>query len=90
MTDSVSERDLRDIVREIATLSADVRNFMSTHEGMKSDINVLKADLSAVKSDIAEIKSQRRATFAYVSALTTAGGVFWIFFAEKVKKILGL
>ena len=90
MADSVSEKDLRDIVREIATLSADVRNFMKTHEGMKSDIDALKADLSAVKSDIAEIKSQRIAALAYISALTTAAGVAWILFGEKVKKIFGV
>lgn len=89
MADSVSERDFRDIVREIATLSANLENFMDRHSGMKSDIDALKADISSVRSDIAEIKSQRSAVIAYGSALLTAGSLVWIVIGEKIKKIFG-
>lgn len=57
---------------------------------MKAEIDGLKADIAAVKSDVAEIKSQRRATLAYVSALSSAAGVFWLIVGEKVKKIFGI
>ncbi|RVG70914.1 hypothetical protein [Sinorhizobium meliloti] len=89
MSDSVSEKDFRDIVREIATLSANLQHFMDRHSGMKSDIDALKADLSSVRSDVAEIKAQRSAAIAYISALTTAAGVAWILIGEKIKKIFG-
>lgn len=91
MTDSVSEKDFRDIVREIATLSADVRHFMDRHAGMTADIDALRADIISTKADVAEIKSRIRSATAYITALSAAAGIFWIFvgdyFQSAIKKI---
>lgn len=82
--------EILELVRGQARLEAKIDTFLVAQTAMKSEMDSMKSDISSVKSDVAEIKAQRRATLAYVSALTTAAGVFWIFFAEKVKKIFGL
>jgi hypothetical protein len=86
MTDSVSQSELRDIVRELAILGADVRNFIAVQTSMKSEVDALKVD-------VAELKVQRRITKTYVSLLVAAtGGFWWVItqFAEPIiKKILG-
>lgn len=87
---AIPSSEILELIRGQARLEAKIDNFFSAQSVMKTEIDGMKADIGSVKSDIAEIKSQRKATAAYVAALSTAAGVFWIFFAEKVKKIFGL
>ncbi len=91
MTDSIlPPSEILELIRGQARLEAKIDNFFSAQTAMKAEIDGLKADIGSVKSDVAEIKSQRRATLAYVSALSAAAGVFWLIVGEKIKKIFGI
>ncbi|CUW87450.1 hypothetical protein [Agrobacterium genomosp. 2] len=81
--------EILELIKGQARLETKLDQFFSTQAAMKIELDSLKADIGSVKSDVAEIKAQRRATAAYVAALSTAAGVFWIFVGEKVKKIFG-
>lgn len=91
MTDSMlPSGEILELIKGQARLETKLDQFFSAQTAMKTEIDGLKADIGAVKSDVADIKAQRRATAAYVAALSTAAGVFWIFVGEKVKKIFGV
>jgi len=91
MTDSTfPPSEILELVRGQARLEAKIDTFLVAQTTMKTEMDSMKADIGAVKSDVAEIKAQRRATAAYVAALSTAAGVFWIFVGEKIKKIFGI
>lgn len=91
MTDSMlPSGEILELIKGQARLETKLDQFFSAQTAMKTEIDGLKADIGAVKADVAEIKSQRIAALAYISALTTAGGVAWMLIGEKLKKIFGL
>lgn len=91
MSDTViPSSEILELIRGQARLEAKIDTFLTAQNAMKTEIDGMKTDIASVRADVADIKSQRRATAAYVAALSTAAGVFWIFVGEKVKKIFGV
>ncbi|WP_117195947.1 hypothetical protein [Rhizobium terrae] len=90
MTDTLlPSSEILELIKGQARLETKLDQFFSAQLAMKTEIDGLKSDIGSVKTDIAEIKAQRRATLAYISALSAAAGVFWIFVGDYVKKIFG-
>lgn len=89
MTHELPSGEILELIKGQARLETKLDQFFSAQAAMKTEIDSLKSDIASLKADIAEIKSQRRATLAYISALSAAAGVFWFFVGEKIKKIFG-
>lgn len=83
---AIPSSEILELIRGQARLETKIDTFLGAQLAMKTEIDGLKSDIGSVKSDIAEIKAQRRATLAYISALSAAAGVFWFFVGEKIKK----
>lgn len=92
MTDTLlPSGEILELIKGQARLETKLDQFFASQAAMRTEIDGLKADIASTKADVSEIKSRIRSATAYVTALSAAAGIFWIFvgdyFQSAIKKI---